>query len=1032
MKVLINTLLLLVPGVLLAQTAPSPLQVTKISGITSSTTCIDNRSATNRQNTTHSFFVSGSGSWSVQLQHSQTSCSGPWTSYGSTGLVTNAASIPIGYGFDGATFFNFVSFAITGSVTITYTGEHGLFFPSSSGGSVSFPIMVNSGGTGLTSITLNGIPYGQGGSTIGVTAAGSADQVFVVPSGGNPPAFGAVNLSAAAATTGQLIIPSGGTGAGTASAAFNNLSPMTTLGDIIYGGTSGAGTRLAGDTSNTRKFLREESSGSVATAPVWDVLQTGDLPQLPSVGSAGTYTKVTTDAQGRVSSGTQANFTDLAGSIALAQTPLTTNGDIMFVSGGVLSRLPIAGSGCIGVSGGTLAYVACSGGSGGTVINDVALTSPGLVVANGGSHVTLGSLIGDVTTSGLTATLAASGVSGSSCGDSTHSCGLAYDTKGRLTAVTNNSINPGTANWLALTNSPVFDVRSYNFGSQSPGGSLTGGILATVTLTPCPVGVTGSDTNHWLYVSGGTGTAEAVLISGGSCTSGLGTGSVQFTPVNNHTGAWSIGPATGGWQEAVNSAIQTGTILGYPYGTATFHAAVTIPSNANMAFTCLNSTQTCVVRASDYLSGDLFYVNGNCSSPAVLAWYQLSIDDGLGTSGGAIHEVCAQGNISNISVNHSGSTGGATGLLFDSVSSVFSNNFLYFSSSTTATGLSIVGNVAKPTIIYFTGGSFFLPVGTGTTYAVDMTAGDNVVFDHVNFSGASVELNIHPGSCPNCTGALKVLGGGFDNYYLNAIRLTPSSTTMDGSQIIGAQIDGASSGTNTYGIDWGCTTTGAFTNAVFTGNTIQQNGYSGICIGTSTNPTYSSTSLSGNVIRANNTRSHSGDGGVLLATTTGVSISGGNIITGNTGCGICTSGSNAHVSVTGNNIDSNTTPLSNATAMPTDFTWSGNNGQAGSIALPNGQSDNVNAGVATLLRVTGPSSSYSISGFSGGWDGRMLTLISSTVQQLTILNLTGSSAGNQIQTVTGSNVVLSSGNGNMVQFMYSSAVGAWLLLNHNP
>jgi hypothetical protein len=40
-------------------------------------------------------------------------------------------------------------------------------------------------------------------------------------------------------------VPHGGTGATTKTAAFDALSPMTTAGDIIYGGTSGTGTRLA-------------------------------------------------------------------------------------------------------------------------------------------------------------------------------------------------------------------------------------------------------------------------------------------------------------------------------------------------------------------------------------------------------------------------------------------------------------------------------------------------------------------------------------------------------------------------------------------------------------------------------------------------------------------------------------------------------------------------------------------------------------------------------------------------------------------
>jgi hypothetical protein len=49
----------------------------------------------------------------------------------------------------------------------------------------------------------------------------------------------------AANVTGTVAITNGGTGATTKAAAFDSLSPMTTSGDIIYGGTSGTGTRLA-------------------------------------------------------------------------------------------------------------------------------------------------------------------------------------------------------------------------------------------------------------------------------------------------------------------------------------------------------------------------------------------------------------------------------------------------------------------------------------------------------------------------------------------------------------------------------------------------------------------------------------------------------------------------------------------------------------------------------------------------------------------------------------------------------------------
>ena len=77
--------------------------------------------------------------------------------------------------------------------------------------------------------------------------------------------------------TGTVLIANGGTGQSTASAAFSALSPMTTLGDIIYGGASGAGTRLAGNITTTPEFLKQIGTGAVSAAPVWSVLGKADV-----------------------------------------------------------------------------------------------------------------------------------------------------------------------------------------------------------------------------------------------------------------------------------------------------------------------------------------------------------------------------------------------------------------------------------------------------------------------------------------------------------------------------------------------------------------------------------------------------------------------------------------------------------------------------------------------------------------------------------------------------------------------------------
>ena len=52
---------------------------------------------------------------------------------------------------------------------------------------------------------------------------------------------------------------------------------MTALGDVIYGAASGVATRLAGNTTLTRKFLRQTGNGTNSAAPAWDTITIADL-----------------------------------------------------------------------------------------------------------------------------------------------------------------------------------------------------------------------------------------------------------------------------------------------------------------------------------------------------------------------------------------------------------------------------------------------------------------------------------------------------------------------------------------------------------------------------------------------------------------------------------------------------------------------------------------------------------------------------------------------------------------------------------
>jgi hypothetical protein len=126
---------------------------------------------------------------------------------------------------------------------------------------------------------------------------------------------------------------------------------------------------------------------------------------------------------------------------------------------------------------------------------------------------------------------------------------------------------------------PFLVVGTYNFTPQTPGGNLSIG-SNTITLTPCPLGVNGADLGHYLYVSGGTGAAEAGLITGGTCTSGLSSGTIIASMAGTHTGAWTIQSATSGIQEAAN--INTSSMVYIKSGNYPLYATVTV--NGTIAF----------------------------------------------------------------------------------------------------------------------------------------------------------------------------------------------------------------------------------------------------------------------------------------------------------------------------------------------------------------------------------------------------------------------------------------------------------------
>ena len=121
--------------------------------------------------------------------------------------------------------------------------------------------------TGGTGITVTGSPITSSG-VMTVTATGSITAGTGISVGGSFPTYTVTNSSP----------------------GFSN--PMTTLGDIIYGGSSGTPTKLSGNTTTGLQFLGQTGNGTNSAAPTWQTVPVSGYVVYyfqPSAASVGGY-----------------------------------------------------------------------------------------------------------------------------------------------------------------------------------------------------------------------------------------------------------------------------------------------------------------------------------------------------------------------------------------------------------------------------------------------------------------------------------------------------------------------------------------------------------------------------------------------------------------------------------------------------------------------------------------------------------------------------------------------------------------------
>jgi hypothetical protein len=101
---------------------------------------------------------------------------------------------------------------------------------------------------------------------------------------------------------------------------------------------------------------------------------------------------------------------------------------------------------------------------------------------------------------------------------------------------------------VSLGTNVVRSAVDFNW-RQSPSSGLNSAGRNSVTLAACPAGVIAAEPAYYVYISG-SGTSEAVRVTGGTCKGDGHPGTLEFTTTAAHAAGYSVSSASGGIQEA--------------------------------------------------------------------------------------------------------------------------------------------------------------------------------------------------------------------------------------------------------------------------------------------------------------------------------------------------------------------------------------------------------------------------------------------------------------------------------------------------
>ena len=479
-------------------------------------------------------------------------------------------------------------------------------------------IAILNGNTGVTSIngTLNRISIG-GTPTVPTI---NIDLNYVGQSSINT--LGTITTGTWNGTT--LGIAYGGTGQTTAPNAFNALSPMTTLGDRIYGVVGGAGTRLAGNTSTTAMFLKQTGTGAASAAPVWGALSRNDVglgnventalstwagsTNIITLGTIATGTwngGIITGQYGGTGVNNGVRTITLGGNLTTSGAFATT----LTVTGATNVTLPTTGT-LVNSSVTTLSSLASIGTITTGTWNGGIITGQygGTGVNNGVRTITLG---GNLTTSGAFATtLSVTGATNVTLPTSGTLVNSSVTTLTSLASI--GTITTGTWNGTTV-------AIAYGGTGQTTAPNAFNALSPMTTLGDIIYGVAGgagtrlagnTSTTAMFLKQTGTGAASAAPVWGALSRNDVGLGNVENTALSTWAGSTNITTlgtiATGTWNggiitgqyggTGVNNGVRTITLGGNLTTSGAFATTLTVTGATNVTLptsgTLVNSSVT--------------------------------------------------------------------------------------------------------------------------------------------------------------------------------------------------------------------------------------------------------------------------------------------------------------------------------------------------------------------------------------------------------------------------------------------------------